>query len=117
MAKEFYTKKLGLILKDDNSYGPGPANRWLTVKLSKDDQTELQLAQENTYPGAKAYRQAMYQARKPPIGFSVKDIQATAKKLKAMGVTFVQEPIKEFYGWDALFDDTCGNIIDLHQEE
>ena len=35
----------------------------------------------------------------------------------AKGVVFVKEPGRMAYGgMDAVFDDTCGNLINLHQD-
>ena len=45
------------------------------------------------------------------------DIQSEAERLKAKGVVFVMEPTRMPYGGtDAVFDDTCGNLLDLHQD-
>jgi catechol 2,3-dioxygenase-like lactoylglutathione lyase family enzyme len=115
-AKSFYAEKLGFKVKDDAAFGPNPLDRWLTVVSPEDEITELYLAHEDIYPGAKAYREAMYAAKKPPVGLTVKDIQATYKALVEKGVEFTREPIQESWGWDAGIDDGCGNIINLHQE-
>ena len=37
--------------------------------------------------------------------------------LKAKGVVFVREPARMAYGgMDGVFDDTCGNLVNLHQD-
>jgi hypothetical protein len=38
-------------------------------------------------------------------------------RLKAKGVVFVREPARMAYGgMDAVSDDTCGNLVNLHQD-
>jgi predicted enzyme related to lactoylglutathione lyase len=45
------------------------------------------------------------------------DCRRDAERLKAKGVVFVKEPFRMDYGGtDAVFDDTCGNLINLHQD-
>jgi predicted enzyme related to lactoylglutathione lyase len=45
------------------------------------------------------------------------DATVPAERLKAKGVVFVREPARMAYGgMDAVFDDTCGNLINLHQD-
>jgi catechol 2,3-dioxygenase-like lactoylglutathione lyase family enzyme len=113
-AKSFYTDKLGFKLKDDVPYWAN--NRWLTVLSPEDDVTELYLAHEDSYPGAKAYREAMYSAGTPAMGFAVADVHAVHEQLSTAGVTFTRKPAAEDYGGHgASIDDGCGNILNLHQ--
>src|SRR5262245_52129839 len=114
-ARAFYTDKLGFALRDDAPYGPN--FRWLTVVSPEDDATELYLAHRDRYPGAKAYRDAMYAADVPVLGFATDDIQALHQRLTANGVTFAREPAEqEFGGIGAVIDDGCGNLLNLNQE-
>lgn len=84
----------------------------------EDKTTELYLAHEDRYPGAKAYREAMYAGGVPVLGFSAEDIQALHRRLTANGVTFTREPAEQEYGGiGAVIDDGCGNLLNLHQEE
>lgn len=51
------------------------------------------------------------------MSFATDDIKAKYKILKENGVSFISEPQERPYGGiDAVFDDTCGNIINLHQK-
>jgi catechol 2,3-dioxygenase-like lactoylglutathione lyase family enzyme len=114
-ARAFYTEKLGFVLRDDAPYGPD--FRWLTVVSSEDDVTELYLAHQNRYKGARAYREAMYEEGVPVVGFSTEDIDALRRSLTDKGVTFTSEPAEAGYGGiNAVIDDGCGNLLNLHQE-
>jgi catechol 2,3-dioxygenase-like lactoylglutathione lyase family enzyme len=114
-AKAFYTETLGFTLRDDAPYGP--EFRWLTVVSPEDEHTELYLAHQDRYPGAQAYRQAMYDVGTPVIGFAVDDIDHVHRALAEHGVTFTRQPKAEEYGgYGAAIDDGCGNILNLHQE-
>jgi catechol 2,3-dioxygenase-like lactoylglutathione lyase family enzyme len=115
-AKQFYTNKLGMKVKDDASYGPDM--RWLTVVSPEDkDGLELFLALDTSYPGAKDFRNKMHAGKKAILGIQTNNIDADYQALKAKGVVFEIEPTKQEYGGtDALIDDGCGNYINLHQE-
>jgi catechol 2,3-dioxygenase-like lactoylglutathione lyase family enzyme len=114
-ARAFYTQKLGFQVRDDAAYGPD--FRWLTVVSPDDGATELYLAHENGYPAAKAYREEMYTAGVPVLGFSSDDLHALHRRLTADGVTFTRAPAEQEYGGiGAVIDDGCGNLLNLHQE-
>ena len=54
---------------------------------------------------------------RPVISLTTTDCAGDAERLKAKGVVFVKEPGRMDYGgMDAVFDDTCGNLINLHQD-
>jgi len=115
-ARAFYTEKLGFKLRDDAPYGPN--FRWLTVISPEDDTTELYLAHQDRYPGAKAFREAMFAAGVPVIGFRVADLQGLHQRLTAAGITFTREPAKQDWGgFGAVVDDGCGNLLNLTQDE
>ena len=113
-AERFYTKLLGFQVKTSAPYGPD--ERWLSVVLPEDpDGVELvlHLADEP----ARAFQQASRQVGRPVLSLRTDDCQAEAARLKARGVVFVKEPGRMPYGGlDAVFDDTCGNLINLHQD-
>ena len=113
-ARRFYTEILGLQVKTDAEYGPGA--RWLTV-VSPDepDGTELMLGAADEV--GSQFQRATRAAGRPAISLSTDDIQRDYARLAAAGVEFTMEPTRMPYGGtDALFDDTCGNLINLHQE-
>lgn len=109
-AFKFYTEVLGFVEK---LYAP---DAQLAIVVSPEDRDGTALLLEPTEnPIAKSYQEAIYQAGLPPIVLSVTDLQAEYERLKGLGVVFRQEPTKTDYGTHALFEDTCGNLIQLHQ--
>ena len=114
-ARAFYSEALGFKVKDDQPYGP--AFRWLTVVSPMDPETELYLAHQDCYPGARTYREAMYEAGTPTLGLAVDDIEIVQQRLTAAGVGFTRPITEEVYGGvGASIDDGCGNILNLHQD-
>jgi predicted enzyme related to lactoylglutathione lyase len=51
----------------------------------------------------------------PVIIFGTGDVQKEYERLKGRGVKFKSEPKKDEWGISAIFDDTCGNYIQIHQ--
>ena len=66
-------------------------------------------------PLGRQFQTGLYNAGIPAIVFMTKDIQTAYEKLKAKGVHFRSEPVKTEWGTQAIFYDTCGNMIQLHQ--
>jgi catechol 2,3-dioxygenase-like lactoylglutathione lyase family enzyme len=113
-AQRFYTEVLGLQVKDNAPYGPG--ERWLTV-VSPEDPDGVELVLHLADEPARAFRHANRDIGRPVISLRTDDCQRDAERLKAKGVVFVKEPGRMDYGgMDAVFDDTCGNLVDLHQD-
>jgi predicted enzyme related to lactoylglutathione lyase len=113
-AEKFYTEVLGFQVKTSAPYGPD--ERWLTV-VSPEDADGVELVLHLTDDAARAFRQASREVGRPVISLRTDDCQRDAERLKAKGVVFVKEPARMDYGgMDAVFDDTCGNLINLHQE-
>ncbi|MDQ3854918.1 MAG: VOC family protein, partial [Chloroflexota bacterium] len=61
------------------------------------------------------YQAALREAGIPAGSFDVEDIQQEYERLKGHGVVFTTEPTTADWGTYAVFDDTCGNLINLHQ--
>jgi catechol 2,3-dioxygenase-like lactoylglutathione lyase family enzyme len=113
-AERFYTEVLGLKVKTDAPYSP--TERWLSV-VSPEDPDGVELVLHRTDDAARAFRRASRDAGRPVISLTTDDCQRDADRLKARGVVFVKEPARMAYGgMDAVFDDTCGNLINLHQD-
>lgn len=111
-ALKFYTEILGFVKKSDVSVGQ---YRWLTV-VSPEQQEGVELLLEpNDNPAAKAYQEAIFEQGIPAAAFFVDDIQKEHEKLKELGVTFTMQPTKVTGSTIAVFDDSCGNLIQINQ--
>ncbi|MEM9261960.1 MAG: VOC family protein [Pseudomonadota bacterium] len=109
-ALDFYTNKLGFVVKHDIPLG---RHRWLTLVSSEEpDGVELGL-EPNEHPAMRAFQEALMADGIPFTAFSVDDINAEVARLEAAGVSFTQPPIKAGDATMAVFDDTCGNLIQL----
>ncbi len=109
-ALDFYTGKLGFVVKHDIPLGE---YRWLTVVSNEDpDGVELGL-EPNVHPASRAYQEALMADGIPVSSFSVDDIEAEIARLEAAGVAFTQGPVKAGGARMAVFDDTCGNLIQI----
>lgn len=112
-ALEFYTTILGLVKKNDLPVGQF---RWLTVVSPlAPDGTEL-LLEPNANPAARTFQQAIFAQGIPATALPVGDLQYEYDRLKALGVVFRTEPTDIGTATIAMFDDTCGNLIQLYQE-
>jgi catechol 2,3-dioxygenase-like lactoylglutathione lyase family enzyme len=111
-ALAFYTDMLGFLPKTDFPVGDF---RWITV-VSPDapDSTELVL-EPNVNPAALAFQTAMHEQGIPLTAFQVDDIAGEYARLREKGVAFTQEPTEAGPVTIALFDDTCGNLIQIFQ--
>jgi catechol 2,3-dioxygenase-like lactoylglutathione lyase family enzyme len=113
-AERFYTEVLGLQLKTNAPYSD--SERWLTV-VSPEEPDGVELVLHLTDEPARAFRQASRELGRPVISLRTDDCAGDAGRLKAKGVVFVKEPARMAYGgMDAVFDDTCGNLVNLHQD-
>lgn len=109
-ALDFYTKTLGFVVKHDIPLGE---HRWLTV-VSPEEPDGVELGLEpNQHPAARAFQEALMADGIPFTAFSVDDIEAEVKRLQAAGVAFTHPPMKAGGATMAVFDDTCGNLIQL----
>ena len=115
-ALKFYTEKLGFIIKKDEPLGGG--NRWLTL-VSKDWQDGPELLLEpgpNHFEPCKIYQDALMEAGMPYTQFDVKSVDAEYERLLKLGVEFSVKP-STMGAWKyAVFNDTCGNNIQLVEE-
>ncbi|RRJ67684.1 VOC family protein [Paenibacillus oralis] len=112
-ALAFYTNTLGFVKKQDV---PAGEFRWITL-VSPDDQdgTEL-LLEPNDHPAAKEYQTKLVADGIPVTMFGVDDIHNEYKRLLDNGVKFTMEPTKMGDVTIAIFDDTCGNLIQIIQK-
>ncbi|MGC0380323.1 VOC family protein [Streptomyces sp. SAI-129] len=113
-ALEFYTGVLGFVKKHDVPVGE--QDRWLTV-VSPDEPGGVELLLEPAgHPAVKPYRDALVEDGIPLAQFAVEDVHAEYERLSALGVQFTQEPLEMGPVTTAVFDDTCGNLIQISTE-
>ncbi len=109
-ALAFYTDVLGFVKKTDVPLGEA---RWLTVASAADpDGVEL-LLEPNGNDVARAYQEGLKAQGIPATSFAVDDITAEHTRLVGLGVRFTQEPTQMGPVTTAVFDDTCGNLIQI----
>jgi len=111
-ALQFYTQVLGFIKKADFPVGE---TKWLTVvSPAEPNGTEL-LLEPNGNPAAKTYQKAIFEQGIPATAFAVENVQEEYERMKNLGVVFHTEPVKMGEVSVAVFDDTCGNLIQIYQ--
>ncbi|MBX3252418.1 MAG: VOC family protein [Myxococcales bacterium] len=110
-ALAFYTEILGFVKKHDIPMGE---HRWLTVVSPESSAIELLLEPMGFAP-AKTYQKALLDAGIPATSFGVDDCQKEYERLTARGVVFKREPMQMGSAVSAAFEDTCGNVIGIHQ--
>ena len=112
-AFRFYTDVLGFEKKEDVPVGDA---RWLTVVSPQDrDGTEL-LLEPDSHPAAKPFKKALVDDGIPYTSFGVDDVKADFERLSGRGVRFTQPPTDMGQVTTAVFDDTCGNLIQIAQQ-
>ena len=111
-ALRFYTDVLGFTKKNDIPMGNA---RWLTV-VSPEDATGTELLLEpDGHPAAGVFKAALVADGIPYTSFGVDDVPAEFERLKSLGVVFTQPPTEMGPVTTAVFDDTCGNLIQIAQ--
>jgi predicted enzyme related to lactoylglutathione lyase len=112
-ALRFYTDVLGFKKKADFSQG---SYRWLTVTSPEEPEGVELLLESNANPAGKAFQEALYGQKMRAAQFLVLDVQAEHDRLAAKGVKFTMPVTKVTGSIIAVFDDTCGNLIQLFQQ-
>ena len=111
-ALRFYTEVLGFKKKQDFPVGEF---KWLTVVSPEEpDGVEL-LLEPNDNPAARTFQEAVYGQGIPLAAFAVDDVRGEYERLKELGVVFKDEPTEGPGSSAAVFDDTCGNLIQVYQ--
>lgn len=112
-ALEFYTKTLGFQVKHDV---PSGEFRWIALVSPEDqDGTEL-ILEPNNHPAAKEYQQKLFAEGIPVTMFGVEDINEEYDRLSILGVQFKMKPTDVGQVTIAIFNDTCGNLIQIAQQ-
>ena len=111
-ALKFYTEVLGFVKKTDFPVGEF---KWLTV-VSPDEPDGVELLLEpNDNPASKTFQADIYEQGIPLTSFGVEDVEKEYARMKELGVDFKMEPTKSEGPTVAVFDDTCGNLIQIFQ--
>jgi catechol 2,3-dioxygenase-like lactoylglutathione lyase family enzyme len=111
-ALKFYTEVLGFLKKQDIPVGNF---KWLTVVSPEDPDGVQMLLEPDENPAAKAFKAALVAQGMPMTTFFVDDIWKESERMKQLGVIFTMEPTTIGPTTVAIFDDTCGNLIQLTQ--
>lgn len=111
-ALAFYTEKLGFVKKTDI---PAGEYKWLTV-VSPEGHDDVELLLEpNAHEAAKVFQEAIKKDGIPANAFASDDINAEYERLTKLGVSFTMPPTDAGGVKIAVFDDTCGNLIQMYQ--
>lgn len=110
-AVRFYTEVLGFQKKTEI---PLPEHKWVTLVSKDGPPVELAL-ESNSHPAARAFQKAIYEDEIPLLTFFSDDVQKESEALVKKGVVFRVPPTQAEWGAYAVFEDTCGNLVQLHQ--
>ena len=106
----FYTDVLGFVKKTEIPLGEAS---WLTVVApDQPDGPEL-LLEPDGHPAARPFKEALVADGIPFTSFAVDDVAAEYARLQSLGVRFTQAPLAMGPVTTAVFDDTCGNLIQI----
>ncbi len=111
-ALKFYTEVLGF--KEKTNFPVGKY-KWLTVISPEQPDGPQLLLEPDDHPAAKAFRKALMEDGIPLRSFGVDDVQKEYERLLGLGVKFTMKPRKMGPATIAVFDDTCGNLIQIAQ--
>jgi catechol 2,3-dioxygenase-like lactoylglutathione lyase family enzyme len=109
-ALQFYTNVLGFVKKNDIPVGEA---RWLTVVSPENAEGPELLLEPDGHPAAGPFKEALAADGIPVTSFAVDDVDAEFQRLRGLGVQFTQEPLEMAGVTTAVFDDTCGNLIQI----
>lgn len=109
-ALEFYTEVLGFVKKTEVPLGEA---RWLTVVSAEDAEGTELLLEPDGHPAVEPFKRALVEDGIPFTSFAVDDVHREYDRLRAAGVRFTQEPLEMGGVTTAVFDDTCGNLIQI----
>lgn len=109
-AERFYTEVLGFVVKHNVPLGE---HRWLTVISPENPDGAELLLEPAGHPAVGPYRDGLAADGIPCAQFTVDDVRAEYDRLAGLGVRFTQEPADLGTVTAAVFDDTCGNLIQI----
>lgn len=109
-ALTFYSEILGFVIKHDV---PAGEYRWITLVSPEDQEGTELLLEPNNHPAAKEYQSKIFADGIPATMFGVADVHKEYERLMKLGVKFTMEPTNAGPVTIAVFDDTCGNLIQI----
>ncbi len=109
-ALGFYTGVLGFRKKEDVPLGE---DRWLTVVSPEEPEGVELLLEPGGHPAVEPFKRALVEDGIPFASFGVEDVGAEHARLEGLGVKFTQPPTAFGDVTTAVFDDTCGNLIQI----
>ncbi len=113
-ALRFYTETLGFRVKHNIPLGE---YAWLTVVSEEAPEGTELLLEPNDHPAVGPFRKALVADGIPSASFAVDDVGVEHERLVARGVRFVQPPTDLGTVITAIFDDSCGNLIQISEEK
>ncbi len=113
-ALSFYVDVLGFTKHRDVPLGE---DSWLTVVSPEAPHGTELLLEPAGHPAVKPYRDALVEDGIPLAQFAVHDVEDEYTRLTGKGVVFTQPPTDIGAAVIAVFDDTCGNLIQLIAEK
>ncbi len=111
-ALKFYTEVLGFVKKVEVPVGEA---LWLTVVSAEDPEGTQLLLEPDGHPAVGPFKRALVEDGIPFTSFAVDDVEREYDRLRSAGVRFTQEPLEMGGVTTAVFDDTCGNLIQIIQ--
>jgi catechol 2,3-dioxygenase-like lactoylglutathione lyase family enzyme len=109
-ALRFYTEVLGFVKKTEIPLGE---HSWLTVVSPEDPDGPELVLEPDEHPAVRPFKSALVEDGIPFTSFAVEDVAAEYERLVARGVRFTQAPTDMGPVTTAVFDDTCGNLIQI----
>ena len=113
-ALRFYTETLGFQLRHNIPLGD---HAWITVVSEEAPEGMELLLEPDDHPAVGPFKRALVEDGIPSTSFAVDDVEAEHERLTARGVRFVQPPTDLGTVIAAVFDDSCGNLIQIAKEK
>ncbi|CCQ14254.1 Glyoxalase/bleomycin resistance protein/dioxygenase [Rhodococcus sp. AW25M09] len=110
-ARKFYTEVLGFVVKHDIAMGG--TDRWLTVVSPQEPESTELLLEPSGHPATGPFKNALFADGIPFTQFAVDNVASEYDRLIEHGVRFTQQPTEMGPVITAVFDDTCGNLIQI----
>ena len=111
-ALRFYTETLGFRVKHNIPLGE---YAWITVVSEEAPEGTELLLEPDDHPAVGPFRKALVADGIPSTSFAVDDVGVEHERLVAKGVQFVQPPTDLGTVITAIFDDSCGNLIQISE--